>query len=267
MNKNKTKTRKKVLYPLLSIILLIVALYFTITSSFFLTKAVIPTIGYLMDARFVAGHATYNPFTSYLEVHDVTLGDKDNPFIIAKSAYGYVNLLALFKMTLNFSDIYIDGIDINFIKGKKKKWSIPWLYANILPEDLVQIKLDFPNVNVKNLNLKYSDESTNDPNPLTIELKNVNFKSKHFENGLFSLIKYKGDLRINSGKTVGIDKGNVKGELSVNLDSWCVPSHVKISTLITNMGGKIRNSKIAEENLDFGTEIKRQGNDPCKYNI
>ena len=262
-----SKIKKRLFYFFLALVLSLSAFYFLITSNLFLTKVVAPVLSRVMYADFTVGHAKYNPFTSYLEVHDVVLGDKDNPFIVAKSAHGYVDLFAISKYIIKFRDVYVDGIDINFVQNKKGKWSIPWLYMNIPRDYLVQIGLDFPNINAKNMNVKFQGNIGDNGTPLELELNNLKVSSKHFKSGLLSPIKYKGNIKVKSGDTAAIDKGNVDGELSVNLDSWCIPSHINISTIITDMAGKFRNNIAAERDFDFNVDIKRQGDNPYNYDI
>ncbi|MCP4178833.1 MAG: DUF748 domain-containing protein [bacterium] len=263
----KRKTKKKILYSITSVIIFLIAVYFTITSNIFLTRAVVPVVGFLMDADFVVKHASYDPFTSFLTVQDVRLGNKNNPFITSKKASCNVNLFALITNRLAFSNIKIDGININFIKDKKGEWSIPWIYINYTEEDLVKIILDFPNVKASNMNLRFQFYSKKSKNPISIELKKIKMSSKHFVNGTLSPVKYKGKIEIKSGPNTDIDKGNIEGVVSANLGEWCIPSHINISSHITDVNGKINNIKTTIKNSEFKLDIKRQNNNINKYKI
>jgi hypothetical protein len=263
----KTKIRKRIFYSFTSLIIFILAVYFIITSSLFITKIVAPSIGYLIDADFVVKHASYDPFTSLLSIEDVRLGNKNNPFIISKKASCNVNLFALITNRLAFSNIKIDGIDINFIKNRKGQWSIPWIYINYTEQDLVKVVLDFPNLKISNMNLKFKLYTKNNKPPFTLKLKNFDLSSTYFINGILSSVKYAGNIEIKSGTRTNINKGSIKGVISANLDKWCVPSQISVSSHITDLNGKINDIETRLKSSEFKLDIKRQNNDINKYKI
>ena len=263
----RQKTKKRILYSTTSVIIFIIAVYFTITSNIFLTKVIAPSVGFLIDADFVVKHASYDPFTSLLSVQDVRLGTKNNPFITSNKASCNVNLFALFTNRLAFSNIKVDGININFIKNKEGLWSIPWVYINYTEEDLVNIILDFPNVKASNMNLRFQFYTKKSRNPISLELKKLDISSKHFVNGTLSPVKYKGNIEIKAGPNTDIDKGNIEGVISANLGEWCIPSHIRISSHLTGLNGKINNITTSLKNSVFKLDIKRQGNNINRYKI
>ncbi len=241
-------------------------LYFFITSNFFLTRMLVPYVGDLMGADFIVKYATYDPFTSYIELHDATLGEKDNVFISAKNGSGYINILSLFKNTLELRDVYFDGMDLNFVKEKNGRWSLPWLYNGSSSEDdSSEFLLDFTNVNIVTLNINFKNNLNK--NSLRTELNNLILKADRFKNGLLSVIKYNGNIKIKSAETVCIDQGNISGLLSVNLDSQCIPSHVNFSSSISDLNGYLGNSRVRNRALSFKTEIKRERNGIHCYDI
>ena len=272
----KSKNRKKLIYYLLCIFLVPLGLYFTITSNFFLTKVIVPYVGHLMKADFTVKHVKYDPYTSYLEIYDATVGDKGNSFISAKSASCYIDIFSLFKNRLKLSDLCIDEIDLNFIKDRRGKWSLPWLNTDSAvtanddaltddDTDTSGVILDFSNVNVSNMALKFKNNLSE--MPFCVELKNLKLKTDHFKNGVLSLIKYNGNVQVVLDETVGVNKGNINGELSVNLDFHYIPSHVNLSALISDLYGNIGDTRIIDRKVSFKTDIRRQNNGTHCYDI
>jgi len=261
----KSKYIKKFTYYPLCIFLLLLGLYLTITSNIFLSKVVAPVVGFLIESDFTVKRAKYDLFSSHLEIYDVKVGKKDNPFISAKSASGYIDIFYLFKNTLKLSEVCVDGIDLNFVKDRRGRWSLPWLYTNSSDDYHSKFILDFTDVNVFNLNLNFKD-SLNE-SPIYIKLNNLKLGAERFKNGLLSLIKYNGNLKLELGKIVDVSRGDIKGELSVNLDDNCIPSHVNMSTHFSDLIGNIDNTRIANRKISFKTNIKRQEDGYHAYDI
>ena len=251
--------------------LLGLGVYFTITNSLFITKVVMPCIGHLLEAEFTAEYAEYDPFSSYLKLYGTRLGYKDNPFLSIKNATGYIKLLPLLKKTLEFNDVNIDGMDLNFVRSKRDTWSLPWLYTPPRSKGRRKrgpgpgVSLDFSNINISNLNVAFRDESGR--NPVSIELNNLDLNADRFKNGLLSPAKYKGRINIKSGEILNIDGGNVKGEVAVNLDPHCIPSHVSITSTIADIAGNIGSSKVKDRKMTFNANVMRKNNNRHLYDI
>ena len=263
---------KKIICFLLFIFLAPLGFYFTITSNVFLTKAVAPVVGYLIKADVIVKSAEYDPFTSCLKIYDTKVGDKNNYFISAKSASFYIDILSLFKNRLKLRDLCIDEIDLNFIKDRKGKWSLPWLNIDASTvsttsanDDSSEFLLDFSNVNVSNLNINFKNNLSK--TPLCVKLKNFNLNTDHFKNGLLSLIKYNGEIQIVFDEIEGIDKGNINGELSVNLDSHYLPSHMSLSTFFSDLFRKEGELHWINRVVNFKTDARRQRNGTHCYDI
>ena len=242
-----------------------IALYFITTSNLFLSKIVVPSVGrYILKTDYSVEHVKYNPFTSYFELNDVLVGDKKHPFIKAKKAYCYINIFPLFHkvMEFKFREIYIEDIDVNFIKKDKKNWSIPWLYVNVPPKEKIKFAVDFTDITISNMNIKYQQDIDYGDCPLEAEMNNLNVRLKYLKNGLLSPIKYNGKIKIKSSKTGVVNSGHVTGLTQVNLSEWCIPSHVNISSLITDISTGTKYPKIANRKITFDLDLRRKSNDP-----
>jgi len=261
----KCKTKRKITYSFLSIILIIVVIFFTISSSLFLTKVLAPGIGYLIETDFVIEKASFNPFTSYLELEGLRIGDKDNPFLTGKSGSAYFSLFSLFEKTLKFDNIQIDKIDINFIKDKNNKWSIPWIYVD--DTKLFPIKLDFPKSHISNLTLNYINLYGKNKTPLTIKATNLDLVTNNFKNEHLSKVKFFGDILINYPDKININKGKTSGEITVTLDKWCIPSQLKLSAISDSVTGIIRNEEIENWCSNFEVDIIRDNKNRNLYCI
>ena len=263
----KSMFKKKFFYSILLLISILIAFYFIITSNFFLTRIVVPALGkHIIKANYSIRHAKYNPFTSYLELNDVLVGDINNPFIKAKKAHCYINIFSILKKTIEFEfhDIYIEDVDVNFIKNSEKVWSLPWLYTTVPPENMVKFNIDFTNIVIKNMNINYMQDIEYGKTPLEAKMSNLTVISDRIKNGLLASIKYQGEISIKSSTTDIRNGGNFAGTTKVNLSEWCVPSHINIDSIISNIFTGKKYPEIADRQINFDFDIKRQGNNPSK---
>ena len=266
----KLNFKKILLICLLCITAIVAASYFFLTSNIFLSRIVVPALGrYLIKADYTTEHVKYNPFTSYLEAKGVLVGDSNNPFLTAKKASCYVNVFSLLNSTLelNFRDIYIEDIDINFIKRKGEKWSIPWMYKTVPPDEVLKFDVDFTNINITNMNIKYLQDIGYGKYPLEAELIGLNVSSERIKNGQLAFLKYAGKINIISSVT-GIENiGNIYGTNKVNLAEWSAPSQVSIGAVITDIYTGKEYPKIPNRTILFDLDIIRQLENPLKNNM
>ena len=266
MNPNNKKKRKYyLLRALLYAVLALVALYLFATSNFFLTKIFFPAFGnYVTKVKFSVGHASYDPFTSCLELRGVIVGNEENPFIRAKKVNCRTNIFHLLHKIMEFkcSDIDIEDVDVNFIKPSEERWSIPWLYVNVPSGEKVQFKVDFSDINISNMNIRYQQDIGYGNEPLESEINDLNVTLKHLKNGLLSPIKYNGAIKIKSTSTGVINNANIFGVTRVNLGDWCIPSHINLSSTLTDIYAGVRRHNIAGRKLTFDFDVKRDGKYP-----
>ena len=258
------RIRNIIIYSFICGCIIIVGLYFLITSNFFLTKILTPYVGHLMGAEFVIENAEYDPFSSLLQFENGRLGDKDNPFIVAEYGAGYIDVASIFRNTLKLSNVYIRDIKLNFKQVDSGKWSIPWLYTKKEEKksDSPGLQLDFFNVNINNLDINYHDKLNND-----IVLKKLNFKSKYFKNGVMSLVEYSGEIESRLGDAALIKSGKISNEFLVNLDEDCIPAELNMSQVFSIENGFIGKTKIKNRYIKLDTEIKRQVDNVHSYDI
>ena len=268
----KFRFKKKIYYSLLSIFLFIIASYFFFTSSFFVAKIFFPAFGkYIMKVDFSIEHAKFNPFTSYLEWDNAVVGDRNNPFIKVKKTHCYIDIFSLFKKPLifKFHDIYLEDIDVNLKKIKKENWSIPWIYVTVPSEKKVQFAVDFTNIKISNMNIKYQQDINFGSYPLESELSNLDVSLKYLKNGILSPLTYKGKIKLKSSRTGIENSGTITGISRVNLGKWCIPTHIKIASVISDISSGKETGKphIKERKISFDFEIKEKAKNSAKHEI
>ena len=222
-----------------------------------------------MKTEFYVEKAKFNPFTSQLELQNVIVGSQENPFLKAKKSQSYVNIFSLFNRIMEFKirDIYIEDIDINLIKNKKGKWSIPWHYKTVPPKEKVQFSVDFTNIKISNMNIKYQQNIGLGDSPLESEMNDLNVSLKHLKNESLSTIIYDGKISIKSSTTGIVNSGNITGRTDVKLSDWCIPSLINISSLISDISIGSNAPEISNRKISFELDIKRDLKNPLNNKI
>ncbi|MEI6055115.1 MAG: hypothetical protein WCR55_03570 [Lentisphaerota bacterium] len=249
------------IYIPILIIVILIALFFLITSNFGLTKVVIPITSKIIGMPIVVSSAKLNLMHPYIEVNNLEVGDKSNPFIKGdKIACSFSLSDILFNNTVKVNSILLKGVSVEMVQSKEEKWNAPFMNEPAVKtkEEPIEvkssspIKLDISNVNLENINFNMKDSKG-----FVLSITNFNLSSPSIKNEMDSKIKLGGNIHLISGENVKIYSSELSSDINVNLNREFIPQFLQLNLLISKFNGNIRGMDLTDKNVNLTSSINR----------
>ncbi len=223
------------------LIILCIAAYFILTSSFFLKNYAIPYLadknGYNIKLKTIE----LSPFGSTLKISDLKI-DSQKGLVLSTSKFdASISFFELLGGTLKINKLDLDKTYIT-IRNQKPKIAASTSTAhtstysnNKNPKQIVKskkettnskLKLDINNINIKDLNIKYIDDNT------TAALSKFNLTLNHFSPGEEGVLKFNGKLKF-SPKNQKTISGSINSTTRITLSTDNFLNEIKSYTKLT----------------------------------
>lgn len=245
--------------PILLIVVL-VAIYFTLTTNFGLTKIVLPITSRAIGMPIEVSSAKLHLIHPYIELNDLEVGEKSNAFIKGKKlACSFTLSDIIFNNTLKVNSLLLKGVTVNISQDKEEKWNAPFMNetaAKTEPkveektESSSPIKLDLSNVNLENINFNMMDHKG-----FTLSVTNFALSSPSIKNEMNSEIKFGANIHLLSGENVKIYSSDLSSDIKVNLNKEFIPQFLQLDLLISHFNGNVKGIDLADKNISLTSSI------------
>ncbi len=121
--------KKKLAVTVLLVAVVLTATGFFLTSSFFLTGAVLPLFRRLTHIRLEVDEISWNPWRNHLTLYQFRLGPEDAPLVTARRVRGYYLPGRLLRGVLAFHDVEGDGVEVALVEDEEGRWNFQRLLA------------------------------------------------------------------------------------------------------------------------------------------
>jgi hypothetical protein len=225
------------------LLILIIASYFTITSSFFLKSYIIPYLSKSMGADISVSQIYISPLKSSITINGLKIKDKNQLDIKVEKFECLFNIFDLMNDKITISRLELENSYIS-INTKIRTQEIP--VSNLPKSDSEGQKkstgkielpiLNISNINVTNFNFIYKVTKT-DPNTINItKINNLNISIPYFKTSGKGLIQFLGDISSshNSNKLAG----KIQGKLTTELNDKTFPNMLNLNSQL-NLGSNI----------------------------
>ncbi|MGI8966821.1 MAG: hypothetical protein ACR2H1_12150 [Limisphaerales bacterium] len=224
---------KKLLIALAVFVLLLVVLYFVITSAAFFKGVVLPRAGKAMNANTTVADVSLSPFSKVV-LHQLKVEPKDDgPFIQADQVVARYSLMNIIKGNIQVDELTVDSPIIKVVEnpgvkkiegGKKTKPS----------KKMKQPRLDIKNVSLKNATFQQI-KNLADGTKEIIEVSHLNLNLDQLKNGQSGKMNVASDIRLeNAAKNQpSILQAGLDGKFNFTLAENLLPRNAQGSANIT----------------------------------
>lgn len=240
------------------LVVLLIVLYFVLTSSLFLANIALPLAGRFADIPMSANKVKISFFHHSLKLEGVKIGYKNAPFVEGKEiTCKFKKIFSLFNGNIALYDICLNGVTFRTVRYEDGQWNYPWLNWPVAKVDTSKgakqvaasdpVLLDLANIKAINSSLVFEIRRKLAKDSSKIEIKNLTLNSALFKNNSRCGIKYSGSLTANSGNSgniVKIQNSKVLGIIDSQINGWLTPEKLNSSLTINNIDGKVNNAAL-----------------------
>lgn len=230
--RSRARTSRWMLWILVVLLLLTGAGYFTVTSSAFLKRFVLPRVGAALHANLTAGTVSLSPF-SKLEISNLTLQPAPGaPLLTCAKLHARYSLIAFLKGRIEVSEIYLESPTINLSDDGQGHSNLDPLLADAGRSPAPKSTGPAPIVDVRSVvvtNLTFRSHSLQvGARPQIIEVTGVNLRATDLRNG--SPGKFELGARLNfepsapTNAPAGGLTATVQGQFDFTLDAALRPT-------------------------------------------
>lgn len=247
------------IYVPLALIVLIIALFFLLTSNFGLTRIVAPIAGKALGMPIEAERAELKLIHPYIELEHLTVGDKSAPFIKAGKLSCSLNLNdLLFHNTVKINSILISNTIVTMHEDAKGTWNASFMNSSASPashppepaKPSTPMQIDISDATLQNISYQYSDNAG-----FSFSVSDFNFSSPLVKNDALSKIKTSGKLHLISGNNVNINSADLSADIKINLDQDYIPQDLDLDMLINSFDGKLKGKDLSDKNSRITASI------------
>ena len=272
--KKKSGKKKKILkiiaMVLSCLVLLVIALFWTVTSSSFITEVILPMAGNSIDMPIKAGRVNLSLFKSRLVAENVTVGPEKTPLVKADKLDASFSLCALLGGRFVFHDVLLDKAAITLAKDANGKWNYessesasgnkpgggkssakPASSASA-SEKPEKIFLDLRNIKITNSSMVMTAEGDG-KTPVRLELYDMNISLPEFKNNAPANLTFKSGVTVQGDRGMTVRHGNWKFTLTAAFDEYLHPYEIKLDSDLDKIEGTIGGTK-SDSNLALNIE-------------
>ncbi len=214
-----------------AIVLILVALYFTVTSGAFLKAVVLPQVAAALKSDLTVGDLSVSPFSS-VTLTDLKLTPKGGETLATvKQVHARYSLRAILGGTILVEEATVDGAEINLVEAVDGTSNLSRLLDGLSkdskPSKGPPPKLAIHNVAVKNGIVRRRHANATGPAEV-IEVSNLNVSLDQLVNGQPGKVTIAADARAqNIGAPPGTAAGRIAGSFEVVLSEALLPQVLK----------------------------------------
>ena len=282
--KKKNKILKVCIITLLSLVVFLLAAFWLITSSGFITGVVLPAVSSAAGIRIAADEVDLSLLRSTLRAKNVSVGSLENPLVKAERLEGGFSLGDLINERFVFSDVLLDKAAVTLSKDADGNWTYDTPDSK---EEDKAVKSNKPDakagkgekskktdraekedkkdkifLNLKNIKITNSslilDSGTPKVPGARMELSDLNITLPEFVNNKPAELTLKAGIKIASNGNIKVKRGDWNLKLNVLFDDYMHPQQVKLDSDIDKLDGEINGVRINNSNLTI--DVDAEGN-------
>ncbi|MCF7791266.1 MAG: hypothetical protein K9L78_02480 [Victivallales bacterium] len=231
-------------YSLITIIVLVVILLFSLTTQPFLKNVLIPILEKTCDSKITVKHIDLSLLKGELDLKDFSIAANDKSFTFKTQTLlldtNIIDLISnryiINRLNLTNSNLTIvqkvkeklakDSIDISPKSGKQRKTSSSPVFLNL------------KNINVKNFNLLYYVKRSKKEDSSKVNVTGLNLSIPKIKTGEKGKIKYNCSINVASMKKNALKSmGQLNGKTFIELNQRSFPVFIKSNSTL-NMADK-----------------------------
>lgn len=287
--KKKHKVLKVCTITLLSLVVFLLAAFWLITTSGFITGVVLPAVSSAVGMRIAADEVDLSLLKSTLRAKNVSVGSLQTPLVKAERLEGCFSLGDLINERFVFRDVLLDKAVITLTKDVDGNWTYDTPDSNKKDKNVKSDKsgtkgkevknkktdkpekkdkdskifLDLKNIKITNSSL-ILDSGSGKESGARMELADLNITLPEFVNNKPAELILKAGLKISSNDNIKVRHGDWNLKLNALFDDYMHPQQVKLDSAIDKLDGEINGVRINNSNLTI--DIDADG-DHEKLNI
>lgn len=248
----------------MSLLVLAVIAFWLITSSWFITGVILPSVSSSIDLRISAGEADLSIFRSRLKAKKLVIGSDKNPLMKAGELDARFSLGDLLGGRLTFHDVLLDKAVITIAKDSNGKWTYdspqetpsasqpatvkteqePAKTADSKPEKTF---IDLKNIQIKDSSFTF--DSGDKKSPARMEFNNLNINLSELKNNKPGTMTIKTRVSVKSNSGITVKHGDWNATLTVALNDYMQPYQIKLDSNLDKLSGVINGVQINNSNL------------------
>jgi len=262
-----TKAKKRFLkisiITLSTLLVLAVIAFWLVTSSWFITGVILPSVSSSVGLRISAKEADLSIFDSHLTANKLVIGSDKNPLVKAEKLDGSFSLGDLLGGRLTFHDVLLDKAVIIIAKDSSGKWT--YESPEKTPSGLTPVKktdsepakaetgkpektfIDLKNIQIKDSSFTF--DAGDKKSPARMEFKDLNIKLSELKNNKPGNLTVKSRVSVKSNSGITVDRGDWNATLTVTLNDYLQPYQIKLDSNLDKLNGVINGVKINNSNL------------------
>lgn len=264
--------RRKLLWVALGFLLLLVALYFVVTSSVFLRKVVLPQLSDALEADITVADLQVSPFHR-LVLKDVKIHPRSNePLLTVKEARANYSLLSILRGNIEVSEVTLESPVLTIFEDTEGRSNLDFLKSddtNAPPAadstSSSPLQLNLKLVTLHNATIRTTKKYLYG-SPDVVEVSGLNFKLQNLRNGQAGQVELALDAALDksaqSNRAASSLAARLDGQFTFELAANLIPKAVKggLNLSVTNATGSLAELNALGVKLDCettATEVKQ----------
>ncbi|MFA7185184.1 MAG: AsmA family protein, partial [Victivallales bacterium] len=267
--KGKKNFLKILAVTLVSLLLVLVVLFFIVTSSGFITGVVLPAVSSSIDMRIQAEKVDLSLFSSHLSVRNIRIGSGKKALAEAEKLDLYFSLGSLLSGDIVFRDVLLDKAVITIAQDTNGKWTYESPETKpdddaepaadkekSQPTEMEKVLVDLENIQVTNSSFVLA--TGNDGKTASVmEFRDLNISLPQFKNNEIATLNFKSRVSVKSDSGITVERGDWNFTLSAAFDEYLLPYKLTLASNLDKLDGIINGVKINNSNLEL--EIRAEG--------
>ena len=263
ITKAKKKFLKILIITLSTLLVLGVIAFWLVTSSWFITGVILPSVSSSAGLRINARDVNLSLFSGHLTANKLVIGSDKNPLVKAEKLDGSFSLGDLLGGRLTFRDVLLDKAVITIAKDSDGNWT--YESPEQTPESPSSVKtpdsepagaenkkpektfIDLKNIQIKDSSFTF--DSGDKKTPARMEFKNLNINLSELKNNKPGNLTIKSSVSVKSNSGITVDEGDWNATLTVALNDYMQPYQIKLDSNLDKLSGIINGVKINNSNL------------------
>ncbi|MGE4565838.1 MAG: hypothetical protein AB7F32_13270, partial [Victivallaceae bacterium] len=241
--------------------ILLVAAYFFLTGSFFLTRMALPLASRMSGVRFSAESIDWRPWSARLTIRQFRLGDEKEPFLEIRKIRGFYNFFQCLRGVISFRDVEASGVMLRFISNAPEQWNYnqlstaPSTGAPQTGDGSGVPAMEFFAVTIEDSEVQFSIRRTGQTHQLIFA--GLNLKSPLFGTNRPMELAAAGrsDFRTGQGLEARTDFDT---NFRIDWDRELNPRRIELDSRWRNFTSLINDHRVSESGLVWNLEVHKQ---------
>lgn len=205
------------------LVVLLLALYFVVSSSWFLKSVVMPRVGAALNSKLIVGDITLRPFAE-LTIDQIKLTPNGaETLFTAKKITAKYSLLAIIRGNLKVDEVIVDSPVVTIVQNANGGSNLDALSAGNKSEAQPQPaaksggsapRLNIKSVAVRNASFRQTKVGPNNEQTIT-EVANVNLNLSNLKNGEAGKLSLSAALALDQATAASVSVANLQALLNV----------------------------------------------------